>query len=148
MSFVPASVTVIGEGLGGEGEKCQNSVEICFDEVSFDYVLRHHQLVVVDFTAEWCRPCKRIAPDINRLAIFYTDKIKFVQVDVDRLKSVAHRYGIHNMPTFLFIENSKTVSIVEGADLERVKRHADRLVRYAKAARHQVEKRHVRNVTL
>lgn len=80
----------------------------------FDQVLRAHDRVVVDFHAQWCGPCKKIAPEVEALAKNCKTTVKFVKVDVDDLDEVAGRYGVNSMPTFLFfhkgnIERSLTI---------------------------------------
>ncbi|SPC63248.1 related to TRX2 - thioredoxin II [Ustilago sp. UG-2017b] len=85
------------------------------------------KLVVVDFHAVWCGPCKAIAPIFQRLASQYTNTV-FLKVDVDRVQPVAQRYGVRAMPTFLFLKNKSLVDTLQGADPSRltalVKQHS------------------------
>ncbi|SPO30682.1 related to TRX2 - thioredoxin II [Ustilago trichophora] len=85
------------------------------------------KLVVVDFHAVWCGPCKAIAPVYQRLASQYTNTI-FLKVDVDRIQAVAQRYSVRAMPTFLFLKNKSVVDTLQGADPNRltslVKQHS------------------------
>ncbi|SPO31062.1 related to TRX2 - thioredoxin II [Ustilago trichophora] len=85
------------------------------------------KLVVVDFHAVWCGPCKAIAPIYQRLASQYTNTV-FLKVDVDRVQAVAQRYSVRAMPTFLFLKNKSVVDTLQGADPNRltslVKQHA------------------------
>lgn len=76
-------------------------------------------LVVVDFFATWCGPCKRIAPAFVELAAEYTD-VTFLKVDVDEATELAEQYGVNAMPTFLFIENGQVTMKIEGADLKAI----------------------------
>eukprot|EP00300_Choanocystis_sp_HF-7_P040647 c7146_g1_i1.p2 GENE.c7146_g1_i1~~c7146_g1_i1.p2 ORF type:complete len:110 (-),score=23.66 c7146_g1_i1:83-412(-) len=62
-------------------------------------------LVVVDFSAAWCGPCKRIAPKFEELASSGRIAAKFLKVDVDECEEVASRYDIRSIPTFLFFKN-------------------------------------------
>ncbi|KAF9686776.1 hypothetical protein SADUNF_Sadunf02G0024900 [Salix dunnii] len=73
------------------------------------------KLIVVDFTASWCPPCKFIAPIFAELAKKFT-KVTFLKVDVDELKSVAAECEVEAMPTFIFMKDGKTVDKIVGAD--------------------------------
>ncbi|XP_057728696.1 thioredoxin H-type-like [Arachis stenosperma] len=73
-----------------------------------------NKLVVVDFTASWCGPCRFIAPIVAEFAKKFTN-VAFLKVDVDELKTVAKEWGIEAMPTFLFIKQGKLVDKVVGA---------------------------------
>jgi len=65
--------------------------------------------VVVDFWAEWCGPCKMIAPLIDELSKDYEGKAKMVKVDVDNNSGTAMKYGIRNIPTLLFFKGGQVV---------------------------------------
>lgn len=82
-----------------------------FNEV----VLKSDKLVVVDFWAEWCGPCRLITPIIHELAEEYTDKVVFGKVDVDSNSTLAGQFGIRNIPTVLFIKGGKVVDKQVGA---------------------------------
>jgi thioredoxin 1 len=72
---------------------------------------------VVDFYADWCPPCRAIAPVFSGLADNHTinGHIAFAKVNVDHVKDVAGRYGVSAMPTFLFFQNGKPQGVaVEG----------------------------------
>ncbi|XP_024013722.1 thioredoxin H1 [Eutrema salsugineum] len=71
-------------------------------------------LVVVDFTASWCGPCRFIAPFFADLAKKLPNVI-FLKVDIDELKSVASDWAIEAMPTFMFMKEGKIVDKVVGA---------------------------------
>lgn len=72
------------------------------------------KLVVVDFYATWCGPCKVIAPKIEEMAKEMTDVV-FLKVDVDECEDVAQAHGISCMPTFLFMRDSKKIDEFSGA---------------------------------
>jgi len=88
--------------------------------------------VLVDFWAEWCLPCRMLAPTFERLAATYGDEISFAKVNVDELPEVAGQYGIRSIPTLLLLREGKVVEELVGArpydDLARV------LDRYVTAA--------------
>ncbi|KAF5735993.1 hypothetical protein HS088_TW14G00123 [Tripterygium wilfordii] len=77
------------------------------------------KLVVIDFTASWCGPCRIIAPFLADLAKKLPDVI-FLKVDVDELQSVAKDWAIEAMPTFMFLKEGKIVDRVVGAKKEEL----------------------------
>lgn len=62
---------------------------------------------VVDFYADWCRPCKMMEPTIAKLAKEYAGKVNFYKVNVDKNKELAQAYGVSSIPFFLFCSNSE-----------------------------------------
>ncbi|XP_057499456.1 thioredoxin H-type [Actinidia eriantha] len=72
------------------------------------------KLVVVDFTASWCGPCRFIAPFLSELAK-NLPTVTFLKVDVDELESVAKDWAVDAMPTFVFLKEGKLVDRVVGA---------------------------------
>jgi len=79
-----------------------------------------NKLVVIDFYATWCGPCKMIAPKLEEMAAQFSDVI-FLKVDVDDNEEVASVYEISCMPTFIFIKNSVKISEFSGANHEKIK---------------------------
>lgn len=78
-------------------------------------VLKAEIPVLVDFWADWCGPCRSIAPVVEALSEDYRDKLKFAKVNVDDLPDIASRYGIMSIPTILIFHKGKIVSQVVGA---------------------------------
>ncbi|KAI3767097.1 hypothetical protein L2E82_17183 [Cichorium intybus] len=72
------------------------------------------KLVVVDFTASWCGPCRVIAPILADFAK-RMPHVTFLKVDVDEVERVAQKYSVEAMPTFLFLKNGEIVDKVVGA---------------------------------
>lgn len=87
------------------------------DESHFQAELQNAgiNLVVVDFTAAWCGPCKAIAPFFNSLPAKYPKAI-FLKVDVDKCSEVAMTQGVSAMPTFIFYRNKSKIDRIQGAD--------------------------------
>lgn len=78
-------------------------------------VLNSDQVAMLDFWAEWCGPCKVIAPIVEELATQYDGQAIIGKVDVDNNAEVAMKYGIRNIPTVLFIKNGQVVDKQVGA---------------------------------
>ena len=72
-------------------------------------VLESELPVLVDFTANWCGPCKMIAPVIEELSKEYANRIKVGKVDVDANSKTATAYGIMSIPTLIFFKNGKVM---------------------------------------
>ncbi|MCI6295687.1 MAG: thioredoxin [Bacteroidales bacterium] len=70
---------------------------------------------VIDFSATWCGPCKKIAPIIDELADEYEGKVVIGKCDVDDNDELTSRFGIRNVPTVLFIKNGEVVDKHVGA---------------------------------
>lgn len=94
----------------------------------FEKLIKEKPYVVVDFWAEWCAPCRAIAPIIEELAKKYGDKVTFAKLNTDENPQVPQQYGIMGIPTLLFFKGGKLVDQVVGAMPrgpleERVKKH-------------------------
>merc|ERR1712200_8620 len=73
------------------------------------------KLVVIDFFAPWCGPCKMIAPKIEAMSKEFTNVV-FIKLDVDEVEEAAAEYNISCMPTFLFLKNENKVAEFSGAN--------------------------------
>jgi thioredoxin 1 len=78
-------------------------------------VLESKHPVLVDFWAEWCGPCRMIAPAIEELAKEFQGKAKVVKVNVDEQPMLAAEYGVRSIPTLLFFRDGKVVEQLVGA---------------------------------
>lgn len=73
-------------------------------------------VVVIDFFAEWCPPCKALTPVLGNYQVIYGDKIKIYKVDVDEEQQLAMMQGITAMPTLKFFKDGKQVNMVRWFD--------------------------------
>lgn len=83
---------------------------------SFDELIQTNELpVFVDFWAEWCGPCRMVAPSVKQLAEELKDRLTVVKINVDEKPAVAAKYGIQSIPTFMIFYKGKTVGRFSGA---------------------------------
>ena len=88
---------------------------IDFNEESFkNDVLEASNVVLVDFWAEWCGPCKMLTPIIDELAVEYSGKAIIGKVNVDNNPTIASEYGIRSIPCLLFFKNGKVQNQIMG----------------------------------
>jgi thioredoxin 1 len=80
-----------------------------------DEVLNSKLPVLIDFWAEWCAPCRLIAPIVEEIADEYKDKLTVAKVDVDNNPQVSMNYGIRSIPTLLIFKDGKPVETIIGA---------------------------------
>ena len=78
-------------------------------------VEKHDGLVVVDFWATWCGPCRMIAPVLDQLAKDFDGKVKIAKVDVDANQQSAMRFNVRSIPMLLFFKGGKVVDQIVGA---------------------------------
>ena len=84
-------------------------------DANFQEVLGGAQPLVLDFSATWCGPCKKIAPIIEELAEAYAGRVVVGTCDVDECDELTAKFGIRNVPTVLFIKNGEVVDRHVGA---------------------------------
>jgi thioredoxin 1 len=78
-------------------------------------VIKSDKPVLVDFWAEWCGPCKMIAPTIESIAAEYADKLVVGKINVDNEPEISQKYGIRNIPTMLVFKGGVVVDKLVGA---------------------------------
>ncbi|CAA7399262.1 unnamed protein product [Spirodela intermedia] len=109
-----------GDALAAEGEEVGQAAVVAFhsmDSWNSHWELHKaqpNQLMVVDFSATWCGPCRFMEPVFKRLADKYTNAV-FVKIDVDELREVAAKWTVEAMPTFVLIKGGREVDRVVGA---------------------------------
>lgn len=87
-----------------------------FTDVNFqDEVIKSDVPVLVDFYADWCGPCKMIAPIVEQLAGEFEGKVKIGKLDVDASGATAQSYRVMSIPTLLIFKNGEVVDTIVGA---------------------------------
>ncbi|NOZ58624.1 MAG: thioredoxin [Euryarchaeota archaeon] len=82
---------------------------------NFEDMVKEHPLILVDFWAAWCFPCKMVAPTIEELANEFEGKVTFAKLNVDENPKTAMRFGITSIPTLILFKNGEVVEKVIGA---------------------------------
>ncbi|WKX93117.1 hypothetical protein Q1695_010838 [Nippostrongylus brasiliensis] len=86
------------------------------DVDEFDAILKENanSLIVIDFYATWCGPCKIMGPKFVKMSSEFTSVV-FIKIDVDESEDIVSRFDIKVMPTFIFMRNGAQIDIVEGS---------------------------------
>ena len=98
-------------GTGCANEAKMNESTLNVDHISQDKfateVIQSTNLVVVDFYATWCVPCRILGPMVDRLAPAFTNNVKFVKVNIDESPALAQKYSVEEFPTLLFFKRGE-----------------------------------------
>ena len=81
---------------------------------NFNREMANNDLLLVDFWAEWCGPCKSMHPIFTRMAKKYK-RVRFARVNVDNAQDIASKYGVQSIPTFIMFKNGEIVNTMVGA---------------------------------
>lgn len=118
-------MTILG-GFGGKGtggsatQKAAGGSVPYVSERDFEReVLRSELPVLIEFSAEWCQPCKAIAPDVEAFARESAGKAKVVKIDIDKSPAIAQQLRIQSVPTFMVIAEGRIQDAVVGAIRKR-----------------------------
>jgi thioredoxin 1 len=111
------SVHLLGEEETEEGEGAKEETNLIIELTSdnFDQAVHKHRLLVVDCWAEWCAPCRIVAPVVEQLARDYRGRIAFAKLNVDKSRSLALRYSIMSIPMLLVFKDGELIDQVVGA---------------------------------
>ncbi|KAK9925137.1 hypothetical protein M0R45_033474 [Rubus argutus] len=94
-------------------------------QLHFNSIKETSKLLVIDFSASWCGPCRLIEPAIHAMAAKFTD-VDFAKIDVDELSDVSQEFGVQAMPTFVLLKNGKEVDRVVGAKKDELEKKVDK----------------------
>jgi thioredoxin 1 len=89
-------------------------------DTEFDDLVRKNRVVVIDFWAPWCPPCRAIAPILEELSREYEGRVVMAKINVDQNGEKAEEYGIRSIPTLLFFKEGRLVDKQIGATPKRV----------------------------
>jgi len=101
--------------LSKKSKKGASNKPIEVDDQTFDSTIKEYKIVVIDCWAEWCGPCRMIAPTIEAMATDYAGKVVFGKLHVDENNETATKYCITSIPTLLFFKDGKLVGQIIGA---------------------------------
>ena len=93
----------------------QSISPLVISDENFNQIIDDNPIVVVDFWAEWCGPCRAMNPIIEELSLIYENKIVFAKLNVDKNPISPSKYGISSIPTFLIIKNGQVMNSIIGA---------------------------------
>ncbi|EDW82339.1 deadhead 3 [Drosophila willistoni] len=87
------------------------------------------KLIVLDFYATWCGPCKDMEGTVKSLARQYASKVVFIKVNVDKFDELTEKYSVRSMPTFVFLKGTRRVFSFSGADDDKLIKTVSKLAK-------------------
>ena len=85
------------------------------DQSEFEQLIQDNKIVLADYTATWCGPCKVVAPLIDQLATEYKDRVTVVKIDIDQNPDAAKKHGIRSIPAVLVFRDGEVVENTFGS---------------------------------
>lgn len=102
---------------------------LAINKDNFEEILASGKPVVIDFWAEWCGPCRMIAPIVDELAAEYEDRVLIAKCDVEQNDEITMKYGVRNIPTIVFLKDGAQVDKQVGAtSKEALKQKIEKLI--------------------
>lgn len=89
-------------------------MELTATNQNFDEIISGNSVVMVDFWATWCGPCRALAPTVEAVASEYDGRVTVVKCNVDECEDIAMDNGIRNIPTLIFFKNGEAVARLVG----------------------------------
>jgi thioredoxin 1 len=87
----------------------------------FKNIINDNKNVVIDLYADWCRPCKRLAPELDKLSVKYSDTIKFYKLDIDKINDMGIDIDIpETIPTILYYKNNEEIERLSTSDIKTI----------------------------
>jgi thioredoxin 1 len=88
---------------------------ITLTDSNFKTEVSKYPILLIDFWAPWCGPCRMISPIIEQMAREYTGKVVFGKVNIDENQIIAQSFGVQSIPTMIIFKNGKAVDVIIGA---------------------------------
>ncbi|XP_017009366.2 thioredoxin-T [Drosophila takahashii] len=98
------------------------------EDLDQQLALAEDKLVVIDFYANWCGPCKIIAPKLEELAELYSDRAVVLKVNVDENEDITLDYNVTSMPTFVFIKAGEVLELFVGGNPDKLAKSMEKYV--------------------
>lgn len=98
-----------------KGPNTSSKQPIILNDNNFSTTIANNELIVVDFWAPWCGPCRMVGPIIEELAAQYSGKVTFGKMNVDENQTVPSSFGVMSIPTIIIFNHSKEVERLVGA---------------------------------
>lgn len=104
------------------------AIENLTESTFHDYINNSEVPVVIDFWAEWCGPCKMIAPTIEKLSQKHSGKLLMAKVDIDSNQELAEQYHVRSIPTIMVFSNGEPTQVIVGAQKNLIEDKINQLV--------------------